>query len=112
MADRYDTERERTTGRWEDRGRESGRDFGNERYGERGSRDEFERERRHPGGGYGYEGGRHDDFGRNRENFGRENYGQYQGRENFERENYNRGDWRREPERGDFNTRGDWGRQG
>ena len=109
MADRYETERERTGGRWEDRGRESGRDFGNERW-ERSSREEFERERRHPGA-YGYEGGRHDDFGRNRENFGRENYGLNQGRD-YERENYNRGDWRREPERGDYDTRGDWGRQG
>jgi hypothetical protein len=93
MADRHDTERERTGGRSEDRG-----------YGER-SREEFEREHRRSGG---YGEGRHEDFGRNREQLGRENWG----RENFERENYGRGDWRREPERGDYSTHGDWGRQG
>jgi BON domain/Pentapeptide repeats (8 copies) len=121
MADRYE-DRERSGGRWEDRGN-----------AER-NREEFDREHRHSGG---YED-RRDEFGRNRENFGRENYGrenygrenygrenfgrENQGRENFGREDYGRqnygrensgrDDWRREPERGDYNPRGDWGRQG
>jgi hypothetical protein len=99
MAERYDLERERTAGRQEDRGRESGRDFGNERYGEP-RREEFERERRFRGE---YGEGRPDEYGRRREHFG-ENWG--------ERENYWRPDWHREPERGDYSTRGDWGRQG
>jgi hypothetical protein len=100
MVDRYDLEKERT-------GRESGRDFGNERYGERG-RDEFERERRHSG-----YGDRRGDFGSDRDPFERETQGrENRSREHFDRENFPRSDWRREPERGDYDTRGDWGRQG